>query len=37
MDIFLLLLVFASKVNIPNLDGDTLLLCFQDLRQVRKR
>ncbi|CAF1135707.1 unnamed protein product [Rotaria sordida] len=26
--------VFASKVNIPNLDGETLLLCFQDLRQL---
>ncbi|CAF3177319.1 unnamed protein product [Rotaria socialis] len=26
--------VFASKVNIANLDSETLLLCFQDLRQL---
>jgi hypothetical protein len=32
-DIFLL--VFASKINISNLDSETLLLCFQDLRQVK--
>ncbi len=29
-------LVFASKINIANLDSETLLLCFQDLRQVIK-
>ncbi|CAF0914172.1 unnamed protein product [Adineta steineri] len=26
--------VFASKINIANLDSETLLLCFQDLRQL---
>ncbi|CAF3848665.1 unnamed protein product [Rotaria magnacalcarata] len=26
--------VFASKANIANLDSETLLLCFQDLRQL---
>ena len=29
-------LVFASKINIANLDSETLLLCFQDLRQVQR-
>jgi hypothetical protein len=29
-----LALVFASKINIANMDSETLLLCFQDLRQV---
>ena len=28
--------VFASKINIPNLDSETLILCFQDLRQVER-
>lgn len=26
--------VFATKINIPNLHSETLLLCFQDLRQL---
>jgi len=26
--------VFATKINIPNLDSETLLLCFQDIRQL---
>ncbi|CAF1230429.1 unnamed protein product [Didymodactylos carnosus] len=26
--------VFASCIQIPNLDSETLLLCFQDLRQL---
>lgn len=36
-DEFLSFVVFASKINISNLDSETLLLCFQDLRQVNER
>jgi hypothetical protein len=28
---------FASKINISNLDSGTLVLCFQDLRQVTEQ